>query len=97
VKITSSETDIVGSWIVIEGTLRGDAACERIAWLTAHHLRKVAISPQSGAWETLFQDPEDGRFWERTYPQGQMHGGGPPRLTQLRVEKAREKYGIVGQ
>ena len=96
-KITSSETDIVGSWIVDGGKVRGDAACERIEWLTANHLRKVAVSPQSGGWETLFQDPDDGRFWERTYPQGEMHGGGPPRLTLLIGEKVREKYRIVGQ
>jgi hypothetical protein len=96
-KITSSEADIVGSWIVDGGKVRGDAACERIEWLTAHHLRKVAVSPQSGGWETLFQDPEDGRFWERTYPQGEMHGGGPLRLTLLSGEKVREKYRIVGQ
>ncbi len=91
-KIGPSESDIVGNWIVTEGRVHGDAACQRIEWPTEHHLRKVAVSPQSGGWETLFQDPEDGRFWERTYPRGEMQGGGPPRLTRVSIEKAREKY-----
>lgn len=93
-KITSSETDIVGNWITVVGKVRADEACERIEWLTTHDLRRVAVSPQSGGWETLFQDPNDGRFWEKTYPQGEMHGGGPPRLTALSVEKAHQKFAI---
>ena len=39
-----------------------DETCEQIQWLTAHHLRKVATSKQWGDCETLFQDPDDGRF-----------------------------------
>jgi len=82
----------VGKWIVVDGKARADATCERIEWLTTHHLRKVASSKQWGDWETLFQDPDDGRFWERTFPQGESQGGGPPRLTVLNAEQARAKY-----
>lgn len=93
-KLQSRETDLVGTWISIGPAVRADETCRRIEWLVKEVLQEVAVSPQWGAWETLFRDPEDGRFWERTYPQGHMHGGGPPRLTCISPEEARAKYAI---
>lgn len=90
--IEPDETDLVGDWIFDGKTNRADATCERIKELTASVLKQVAVSKQWGAWETLFQDPADGRYWERTYPKGEMHGGGPPRLTNISEAEAREKY-----
>jgi hypothetical protein len=87
------ETELIGKWIVEHGQTRADSTCERIQWLAAHHLRKIAISKQWGAWETLFEDPSDGRYWERTYPQSELHGGGPPVLRWLSKDQARIKYG----
>ncbi|HET8919572.1 MAG TPA: Imm27 family immunity protein [Xanthobacteraceae bacterium] len=91
-KLQPNEEILTGRWLVENDRALGDAACERIEWLIAHHLQKIADSPQSGAWETLYRDPEDGRYWERTYPQGEMHGGGPPQLKRLTIQEAREKY-----
>jgi len=87
-----TETDLTGRWIVVNGKVVGDAATERIEWLTARALEKIAFSPESGAWETLFRDPNDGRYWERTYPKSHMHGGGPPRLWNIAEEEAQKKY-----
>jgi hypothetical protein len=92
-KLQSNEQVLTGSWIAENGKVHGDAICERIIWLLAHHLRKIADSPQWGAWETLYQDPDDGRYWERTYPQSELHGGGPPQLRCLTADEARQKYG----
>ena len=91
-KLLPSETELVGHWISAGGGQSGDATCERIHWLAEHHLRKVAVSKEWGGWLTLYQDPDDGRYWERTYPQGEMQGGGPPQLTQISGENARAKY-----
>ena len=77
-----------------EGGLQADDTAKRIEWLTTHVLEKVADSPQYGAWKTLFRDSADGRFWERTYPMSEMHGGGPPRLKPILAEQARAKYGV---
>jgi len=90
-----NEQILTGTWLCEAGRARSDAACERIEWLIAHHLQKVADSPQSGAWETLYRDTEDGRYWERTYPQSGMHGGGPPQLKCLTIQEASEKYGAA--
>ncbi len=89
-----AEVDVIGHWVRGAGGLRSDEAALRIEWLTSAVLEKIADSPQAGAWETLFRDPADGRLWERTYPSGEMHGGGPPRLTLISRKDARAKYGL---
>ena len=94
-KLQPDETLLIGNWITENGKARADAVCERIAWLIANHLKKVSDHPQSGAWETLYRDPADGRLWERTYPQGEMQGGGPPQLGWLPKESATQKYGTA--
>ena len=86
------ERDLVGKWNFDGFKTRSDEVCDRIKHLTERVLEKIAVSREYGAWETLFRDPADGRLWERTYPQGEMHGGGPPRLTVISEIEAREKY-----
>src|SRR5260221_9657546 len=85
-----TETEIKGNWIEAGGRVVGDAACERVQILTDTYFEK--IGKDWSGWETLFRDPEDGRYWERTYPHGELHGGGPPALYYLPEDKAREKY-----
>ena len=92
-KLQANESELTGVWRFKDGRMRADVTCERIHWLIDRVFRKVADSPGSGAWETLYQDPNDGRYWERVYPQSEMHGGGPPRLNALSVEEAQKKYG----
>ena len=94
IKPQPNEQTLIGTWLVEDGRARADAACERIEWLIAHHLKKIADNPQSGAWETLYRDPDDGRYWERTFPQGHMHAGGPPQLKCLTFQEASKKYGV---
>jgi hypothetical protein len=92
-KLRAQETELVGKWIERQGQAEHDATCERIQDLTSNHLRRVVVRKQSGAWETLFQDPDDGRYWEQTYPESHLHGGGPPTLTHLSKDQAEAKYG----
>jgi hypothetical protein len=92
VKLSPSEHEIVGSWSVENGNICADEACQRIKWLTESYLRKVATSQLCGNWETLYQDPDDGRYWECNYPQGEMQGGGPPCLKFVSRDEASAKY-----
>jgi hypothetical protein len=87
----ASELEISGTWININGKVSEDEACKRIAWLSTQHFRKIAISKDR--WETLFQDPVDGRYWELTFPQSQLQGGGPPKLTYIETKDALARYG----
>jgi hypothetical protein len=87
-QLKPEETDLIGQWKVVNGSIVEDATSERIKYLVDQYLEKVA----GGGWETLYRDPIDGRYWELTYPQGEMHGGGPPRLTYLSGEAVKKRY-----
>lgn len=44
----------------------------------------VVKKDRNGAdWTVLYQDPQDKRYWEFHYPEGELHGGGPPSLRVL--------------
>jgi hypothetical protein len=89
-KIDKTETVLVGSWILENEVMQNDHVAERIIWLINNILRKVA----DGNWCVLYEDPEDGRYWELSYPQSELQGGGPPKLENLSTSVARDKYGI---
>ena len=89
-ELKPDEVDLVGQGVRVIGQVRCDPICERINWLTTHYLRKVA----SGDWVVLYEDPDDRRFWELFYPESELQGGGPPRLTVLTRDQARAKVSI---
>jgi hypothetical protein len=89
--IESWETEIRCDWTSVDGRMEGDEACERIRQLSDSYL--IELGRDWSGWETLYADPADSRLWERTYPQGEMHGGGPPLLRVIEEREAREKYG----
>jgi Immunity protein 27 len=88
------ETDLVGGWVFDGKRASADAIESRIRGLIQNNLQRLAASPESGGWDTLYRDPSDGRFWELIYPQSQMHGGGPMRLTCISTAEAIKKYRI---
>jgi hypothetical protein len=88
-QIGPKETELVGRWENIDGSVRGDFVADRINELIRVYLTPVVIE---NGWERLYRDPADLRLWDLTYPQGEMHGGGPPMLTLLSLEEARKKY-----
>lgn len=93
-KLEPDETSLVGQWVFDGTEVKEDETCRRIHWLVSNVFDEVAVSEQYGAWETLFRDSSDGRYWERTYPQSEMHGGGPPALNCVSEHYAQQKYKI---
>lgn len=85
-----SETVLTGEWFVSADGVVADETCKRIEVLTASVLKHLG-NDMSG-WESLFQDPADGRLWELYYSKGEMHGGGPPSLRNITELQARSKY-----
>ncbi len=85
------EVDLVGQWLDVGSRLVSDGVTARIERLIRSRLERVAAD-ETG-WATLYRDPRDGRFWERTFPRSEMHGGGPPRLTVISRQAAAEKSG----
>lgn len=92
-KPAAHETELVGRWQAGARKIKGDATCDRIAWLVSQYL--VPLGADACNWDELYRDPETGDLWERTWPQPELHGGGPPRLARIDAEAAREKYGLV--
>jgi len=76
-----------------EQGLSGSSADEidrRIFWLVRHSLRPVGMA--NGGWDQLYLDPRDGRYWELTFPQGSLFGGGRRRLECVPAASAAHKY-----
>ena len=85
------EVSIEGRWIFAKGKTVADEAALRIDDLTASYLEFVSANDK---WSMLYRDPKDGRLWEQTYPQGEVHGGGPPKLAVISLDEARQRYSV---
>jgi hypothetical protein len=91
-ELQPDETDLRGQWIVDGESVRGDQTENRIRWLIDHRLDRLGSDPSG--WDTLFRDRRDGRLWELTYPQSELHGGGPCRLSVITAADAARKYDV---
>jgi hypothetical protein len=89
-KLTNNENRLIGQWVPDGKTLKKDDVALRIEWLISNHLRKI-MSDDSG-WSILYINPDDNQFWELTYPQSELQGGGPPSLTLISAIEAKNKY-----
>ncbi|MFC3851677.1 Imm27 family immunity protein [Salinispirillum marinum] len=92
-KLSTDETSLIGSWVEKRGTLKQDAVCERIQWLIDSYFKQVAVDGDN--WSALYINPDDGSYWELTYPYSHMHGGGPPTLQRITKDHAKKRY-VIG-
>lgn len=88
--IDPSEEKITGEWIESGEDVVRDENCNRVIYLTENYLEELVVD--SPNWEILYRDPKDGRFWVKTYPQSNLHGGGPPELEVISKEEARKRF-----
>ncbi len=91
-KLELSEKQLIGKWQITNGVPKPDEISERIDYLISKVL--VRFSSSEDGWSVLYQDKEDGRYWELTYPESELHGGGPPTLTWLSFEEVKKRYKI---
>ena len=87
-----SETVLEGKWLFVGDKMVSDEATLRIEELVVSYLIHVATCKDG--WAKLYRDPADGRYWEHTYPQSEMHGGGPPKLQVMEHDAAAKRYGM---
>ena len=92
-RIRADEIQLTGKWLLREGSSVADEICQRIGELTTSYLNE--LGRDASGWDVLYRDPDDGRLWELTYPQSELHGGGPPQLRCLALDEAKIKYGTV--
>ncbi len=91
--IDSNVQKLVGEWKMVGGSLQEDSISKLINQLISGGLHKIAVS--NDGWMILYQDPDDGRYWELSYPQSELAGGGPPTLSFLRDAEILSKYPSV--
>lgn len=89
-KISPAEEKLIGGWVCKNGNTLADEVSQRIEGLIRSHLKKVALSPDG--WPELYLDGNDGRYWELSYPESSLHGGGAPCLEVIADFMAQEKY-----
>jgi len=91
-RLSPEENNLTGAWLVEGARITGDAVCRGIRILVEEHLRLIGNA--DGGWSRLYLDLADERYWELTYTQSEMHGGGPPRLVHISADAAKIKYGV---
>ena len=89
-RLSSTETELQGTWVTVDRQVVADPIARRIEHLIANDL--VEVGSADGGWSKLYRDPVDGRFWELTYPESEIHGGGAPMLKHISPEIAAQKY-----
>jgi hypothetical protein len=89
-KLTSEEKKLLGGKVSKNGNPMDDTTSMRITWLIHNNLKKITQDPSG--WFVLYQDANDNRYWELSYPQSELHGGGMPMLTNISSEDAHSKY-----
>jgi len=72
---------LVGRWEQVDGRLVADAVARKIDHLIADVFERVAAA--SDGWSVLSRNPSDASYWELTYPQSELAGGGPPLLRRV--------------
>ncbi len=89
-KLNPDEIELKGSWRFVDSSMESDDVCKRIERLISEYL--IQIGTDETGWNKLFQDPEDKRYWELTYPDSELHGGGAPFLKCLSRQEVQQKY-----
>lgn len=92
-KLNKDEKYLVGTWLKKNGVVIKDSVCERIEWLIDTFFDEVAVGADN--WSVLYKNPEDGSYWELTFPQSHMHGGGPPALERISIDVATKRYSLT--
>jgi len=82
-------TPLIGKWVTDNGDVIANDDCTRIEYLIENEFTKVSSS--AGGWKTLFMDKKR-LYWERTYNESHLHGGGPASLIPLSKDEAISKY-----
>lgn len=91
-KLKPDEIELHGKWKLIGTSIKADTTSKRIERLISTYL--IEIDEDESGWNKLYQDPDDKRYWELSYPESEIYGGGAPLLKRISLEEAKEKYQI---
>ena len=69
-------------WVMREGKIVAEGYSMSINALLGDLDR---VANRDGGWTILYRHRKTGEFWELSYPQSEMHGGGPRRLRRVNI------------
>ena len=91
-----NHTEITGTWNLINGQIEADEMCKVIEQLISEKL--VYLSVDNSGWYKLYKNEIDDSLWELSYPNSDLQGGGPPKLTKvLRDKFIEQKYSLPNE
>ena len=64
---------------------------ERQIWDMVRN-RLNRLGERDGGWAMLYHDSSADIYWELSFPQSEMHGGGPARLAPIRSDEIPARY-----
>lgn len=68
--------------MVVKGRVVGDDVCNQINEMLSNELEEIAS--KDGGWTKLLRDTNQS-YWQLTYPQSYLQGGGPPQLEAVKT------------
>lgn len=89
-ELKPDERILIGKWEFRDSMIFADDTSTRIEFLVTKYL--IKITEDETGWTKLFQDPNDQRYWELSYPDSESHGAGAPQLKFLSKEEVNMKY-----
>ena len=87
------KTVLEGSWLFDGIQVKPDKTCARIEGMIQQFKR---LTSRDEGWTVLYVDSLSGDFWELSYPQSNLHGGGPPRLERRSADEVSARYPELG-
>ena len=79
--MATDSSELRETWEYVGGKMVAAGDTDVINDLLATKLEKL----RAKNWRVLYRHRETGQFWELTYPQTEMHGGGPRLLRRLNI------------
>lgn len=77
-QLQPNEVILIGSTYFKDGKVCKDSIFIRIEELISTSL--IKIKTDESGWIVIYQDPIDSRYWELSYTDSHLHGGGCPTL-----------------
>jgi hypothetical protein len=86
--VPSDRADLVDQWIMRGSRMSLEGDARDIDALLSNEL--IRMTATDGGWRILYRHRTTGALWELSYPQSEMHGGGPRRLRELTLTAPEE-------
>jgi len=54
----------------------------------------IKVATDESGWDILYKEKSSNKYWELTYPNSEMHGGGEPLVSLLSLEDVKLKFNV---